>query len=337
MRLRPEQLAGHLGNPLLPIYVISGDEPLQTGEATDAIREAARAQGFTEREVMHAETGFDWNLLSAAADALSLFAERRILDLRIPGGKPGDAGGKALSAYAERPPEDNILLVTLPRLDKRQQQSKWFKALDAAGAVVQVWPVGPKELPGWISQRMRARGLESRPEVVRLLADKVEGNLLAAAQEVDKLHLLFGEGAIDLDEVALALADSSRFDVFELVDTALSGDAARTARILDGLYAEGVEPVLILWALAREIRSLAAMAASVAQGSPPEQVMRQHRVWAKRQAPVRSALQRHNAPRWEAFLARAGRVDRTIKGAEPGNPRDELLQLALLVAGVRIV
>ncbi|WP_303907707.1 DNA polymerase III subunit delta [Thiohalomonas denitrificans] len=337
MRLRPEQLAGHLRNPLLPIYVVSGDEPLQAGEAGDAIREAARGQGFAEREVMHAETGFDWGLLSAAADALSLFADRRILDLRIPGGKPGDAGGKALSAYAQRPPEDNILLISLPRLDKRQQQSKWFKALDAAGVVIQVWPVGPKELPGWISQRMRSRGLEFQPEVVRLLADKVEGNLLAAAQEVDKLHLLFGEGAIDAGGVALALTDSSRFDVFELVDTALSGDAARTARILDGLYAEGVEPVLILWALAREIRSLAGMAASMAQGTPPDQVMREHRVWAKRQAPVRSALQRHNARRWEAFLARAGRVDRTIKGAEPGNPRDELIQLALLVAGVRIV
>lgn len=337
MRLRPEQLAGHLRNPLLPIYVISGDEPLQAGEVADALREAARTQGFAEREVMHAETGFDWGSLSAAADALSLFAERRILDLRIPGGKPGDAGGKVLSAYAQRPPEDNILLISLPRLDKRQQQSKWFKALDAAGAVIQVWPVGPKELPGWISQRMRSRGLESKPEIVRLLADKVEGNMLAAAQEVDKLHLLFGEGAIDAGEVALAVADSSRFDVFELVDTALSGDAGRTVRILDGLYAEGVEPVLILWALAREIRSLAGMAAGMALGEPPDQVMRQNRIWAKRQAAVRSALQRHNAQRWEAFLARAGRVDRTIKGAVPGNARDELIQLALLVAGVRIL
>ncbi len=337
MRLRPEQLAGHLRSPLLPIYVISGDEPLQAGEAADAVRQAARTQGFAEREVMHAETGFDWGSLSAAADALSLFAERRVLDLRVPGGKPGDAGGKALSAYAERPPEDNILLVSLPRLDKRQQQTKWFKALEAAGAVIQVWPVGQKELPGWIAQRMRSRGLESQPEVVRLLADKVEGNMLAAAQEVDKLHLIFGEGAIDPGEVALAVADSSRFDIFELVDTALSGDAARTARILDGVRGEGVEPVLILWALAREIRSLAGMAAGVAQGAAPDQVIRQNRVWPKRQAAVRSALERHKAGRWEAFLARAGRVDRTIKGAEPGNAWDELVQLALLVAGVRIV
>lgn len=337
MRLRAEQLAADLGKRLLPIYLVSGDEPLQVNEAADAIRAAARAQGFGERQVLQAEAGFDWSSLAAAGDSLSLFAERKLIELRLPSAKPGDAGSKALVAYAERPAPDDLLLIVCGKLEKAQQNGKWFKALDAAGAVVQIWPVEPRALPGWVRQRLTARGLEATPEAVALLAERVEGNLLAAAQEVEKLVLLYGSGELDVDTVRAAVSDSARYDVFELADTALGGDAARCARILQGLRGEGSEPVLILWALVREVRALALIAAAAEGGAALDSLLQQHRVWDKRKPLYHAALKRHNARRWRLLLRRAARLDRIVKGAEPGNPWDELLQLSLLIAGVRIV
>ncbi len=337
MRLRFEQLAGHLKQPLLPVYLLSGDEPLQMMEAEDAIRAAAREQGFTEREVFHADRGFDWGALQAASEAMSLFAERRLLELRLPGAKPGDVGSKALVAYTESFSPDNVLLISCGKLDKRQQSSKWFKALEQAGAVMQLWPIEPRQLPGWIGQRMSARGLNATPEAAALLAERVEGNLLAAAQEVEKLLLLHGGGDIGIDEVEAAVADSARFDLFELVDTALSGDSARTVRMLEGLRGEGAEAVLVLWALVREIRAMAQMARDIAGGNNIDAVLGKYRVWQKRKGPVRAGLQRHNLKRWQALLRRGARLDRIIKGAEPGNPWDELIQLGLLMAGTRLV
>lgn len=337
MRLRTEDIAAHLGKGLLPLYLISGDEPLQVNEAADAVRVAARAQGFSERDVLFVESGFDWSGLAAAGDSLSLFAERKLIELRMPTAKPGDAGAKALAAYAERPSPDNLLLIVCGKLEKAQQGSKWFKALEAAGAVIQVWPVEARALPGWIRQRLTARGLRPTPEAVALLAEKVEGNLLAAAQEVEKLMLLYGSGELDGDAVRAAVADSARYDVFELADAALAGDAARCARILDGLRGEGSEPVLILWALVREVRTLALIAAAAAGGAAVDSLLQQHRVWDKRKPLYRAALGRHNVQRWRLLLRRGARLDRVVKGAEPGNPWDELLQLSLLMAGVRLV
>jgi DNA polymerase-3 subunit delta len=337
MRLRPEQLAAHLAKPLLPVYVVSGDEPLQLNEATDALRAAARAQGFGEREVLQVETGFDWAALAAAGSNLSLFAERKLIELRLPSGKPGDAGAKALTTYAAAPSPDNLLLISCGKLEKQQQSSKWFKALEAAGAVVQVWPVEPRALPGWVRQRLLSRGLQPTPEAAQLLAERVEGNMLAAAQEVEKLVLLHGAGALDGEAVRTAVADSARYDVFELADAALGGDGARCARIVEGLRGEGEEPVLILWALVREVRALALIAAGQAAGTPLETLFQQQRVWDKRKPLYQAALKRHNLRRWRALLRRAARLDRICKGAEPGNPWDELLQFSLLMAGVRIV
>ncbi len=337
MRLRSDQLAAHLAKPLLPIYLVSGDEPLQLNEATDALRAAARAQGFTEREVLQVETGFDWGALAAAGSNLSLFAERKLIELRLPSGKPGDAGAKALTAYAAAPAPDNLLLISCGKLEKQQQNSKWFKALEAAGAVVQVWPVEPRALPGWIRQRLQARGMQPTPEAAQLLAERVEGNMLAAAQEVEKLVLLCGAGPLDGETVRAAVADSARYDVFELADAALGGDAARCARIVEGLRGEGEEPVLILWALVREVRALALIAAEQARGVPLDTLLQQQRVWDKRKPLYQAALKRHNLRRWRALLRRAARLDRICKGAEPGNPWDELLQFSLLMAGVRLV
>ncbi len=337
MKLRIEQLESHLQQRLQPLYFISGDEPLQLMEAADAVRARAREQGCGEREVLHAEAGFDWSSLTAASDSLSLFAEQRLLELRLPNGKPGREGGAALVDYAANPPPDMVLLIISGKIDAASKKSKWFKALEAAGATLQVWPIEPGALPGWVMSRMRSRGMHPTQEATQLLAERVEGNLMAAAQEVEKLRLLHGEGPIDVSQVEEGVADSARYDIFELVDTALLGDAARISRVIEGLHAEGVEAILVLWALMREIRTMAQMAEEIARGGSMEAVMGQFRVWDKRKMPVRAGLKRHTLKRWLQLLRRAGRIDRMIKGIEPGNPWDELVQLALLMAGVRTV
>lgn len=333
MQLKPEQLAQHLKKQLAPIYFIYGDELLIVQEAADAIRAAARAQGYSEREVFNADKDFDWNQLIESSNSLSLFAERRILEVRMPSGKPGDAGGKALREYAARPAEDTLLLIVSGKLDAQQRKSKWVTDLEAAGVGIPVWPVEVQQLPQWIRARMHGLGLKPTPEAVELLAERVEGNLLACAQEIDKLRLLLGEGPVDAAAVTAAVADSARFDVYGLVDAALAGEADRSLRMLTGLRGEGVEPVLVVWALARELRSLAGMAWEMARGESAGAVMTRHRVWAKRQPVVGKALSRLRPEGWQALLAGCARIDRIIKGLAPGNPWDELVHLCLRLAG----
>lgn len=338
MKLRPEQLQANLQQGLKPIYLLSGDEPLQMMEAGDLIRQRARALGVGEREVLHANaSGFDWGALLQAANSLSLFAEQRLIELHLPSGKPGNEGSKALCDYAARPPQDTVLMLICGKLDKAAQNSKWVKALDQVGVFMQFWPVGPGELPAWVLRRMQARGLATSPEAAQLLAERVEGNMLAAAQEVDKLLLLYGPGQLSLEQLEEGVANSARYNVFELVDTALLGDVPRSVRVLQGLFSEGVEPVLITWALLRELRSVALMAEQLAQGQAIGQIFSTHRVWDNRKAAVSAALQRHRPATWQSLLRMGGRIDRIVKGAEPGNPQDELQQLTLLIAGVRLV
>ncbi len=334
MRLRPEQIQAHLGNGLAPVYLVSGEEPFQLEQVSSAIRHKAQELGYTDREVMHVERGFDWQQLSASADALSLFADKRLLELRMPGGKPGDAGSKALQRYCDHPPADTVLLIVAGKLEKAQQNTKWFKALEQNGVVVQVWPVEADKLPQWIKQRMQLRDMQPTPEALAMLAERVEGNLLAADQELEKLRLLSGGGTVDAEQVVAAVSDSARFDVFSLVDTALLGDAARAVRILYGLQAEGVEPVLVLWALGREIRSLSGMSRALQQGQAMSQVLTQYRVWDKRKRAVQAALQRYPLKRWQGLLWQVGEIERVIKGQVTGKPWDELLQLTLKVAGL---
>lgn len=336
MKLDSKQLGAHLTQGLAPVYLVSGDEPLQQMEVCDAIRAQARQQGVSEREVLHAERGFDWQQLLAAGNTLSLFAEQRLLELNIPNGKPGDAGSKALQAYVDNPPADTTLIIIMPKLEAAQQKSKWFKALDNLGVYIPVWPVEAKFLPAWIRQRMQTRGLQPDDEAVTILVERTEGNLLAASQEIEKLLLLQGPGAVNGETVEQAVANSARFDVFGLVDAALDGQQARCIRMLHGLHGEGVEPILVLWALAREIRSLAEMAALIQQGQSAERVMGQYRVWAKRKPYIQKGLQRHNLKRWQTLLRRAARIDRLIKGQETGNVWDELIELVILMAGGRV-
>lgn len=336
MKLRLEQLAGHLRQPLAPLYLIHGDEPFQAGEAAAAIRAAARDQGHAEREVLDVDPGFDWARLQVAADSLSLFGARRVLELRLPTGKPGDAGAKALVAYAARLPADTVTLILSGRLDAQQQRSKWYRALEAAGVTIPIWPVEPARLPQWLRGRLQARGLEPDSEALRLLAERVEGNLLAADQEIEKLRLLNGPGPLDAQAVAAAVSDSARYELFGLADAALAGDAARTARMLDGLREEGQEPALVLWLLSRELRQMVALGEAVRAGTSPDAALGRLRVRDSHKALLRTALQRLPVGAWAALLRRAGRVDRVIKGVETGNPWDELLQLSMGVAGVRL-
>ena len=333
MQLKPEQLATHLKQGLAPVYLLWGEETLVAQEAADAIRAAAREQGYVDREVFHVESGFDWGQLTEAASALSLFAERRILELRLPSGKPGDAGSRALKAYVDSLPPDTLLLVVCGKLDAAQRRARWFKALEDAGVSLAAWPVGAGQLPRWIGQRLQRAGLTAGPEAVQMLAERVEGNLLAAAQEVDKLALLHPGEKLGVEQVSEAVSDSARFDIFALVDTVLTGQGERAVRMLAGLRQEGVEPVLVNWALTREVRSLEAMAWALAHGESLAAVQGRFRVWKNRQAAVGQALQRHRLPAWYGFLRRCARIDRMIKGQAAGNPWDELVQLALDLAG----
>ncbi len=337
MKVYANQLDNHLKNRgLSPVILVSGDEPLQMAECCDLIRAHARGLGYLGREVMHVESGFDWGTLMEEANALSLFAEQRILELRLPNAKPGIQGAKALQAYCEAPAPDTILLITMSKLEPAASKSKWCKVIDDAGLVVPVWPIERAQLPRWIEQRMQRVGLQPENEVAAMLAERVEGNLLAASQEIEKLHLLFGQGRLDMDQLLASVADSARYDVFGLVDAVLLGDAARAIKMLDGLRGEGEEPILILWALSREIRTLLNIAYDSRQSGVNDTLLGRHRIWDKRKRAVRAALQRHHYPRWVQMLEQCAQIDRMIKGQAAGSAWDELMSLAMRMAGVSL-
>ena len=338
MQLTPDKLAAQLARQLAPVYFISGDEPLRVMEAADAVRAAARGQGYDEREVLTVQTGFDWGSLLAGAGNLSLFSQRRLIELRLPTGKPGDAGAKALRAYSEQLPEDTLLLITAGKLESTARKSKWVQALDRAGVVVFVWPLNAREFNGWVQQRMRQRGLDATPEAVALLADRVEGNLLACMQEIDKLYLLQDGGVVDADAIMSLVGDNARYDVYGLVDSALSGDGSRSVRILQGLCAEGLAPQVVVWALAHELRQLAAMQALVTSGKSIQQVLSQYRIWPDaRKTLLGRALVRLPLVKCRAMLQQCALIDRVSKGQAAGKVWDELLQLTLQLAGTPVL
>jgi len=336
VRLRPHELQKHLQGPLAPIYVVSGDEPLQLGEVSDAIRAAARQQGYSERDIIEANAKFAWSELTAEANNLSLFAEKRVIDLRITNGKPGKEGSKVLVEYAGRIPEDTLLLITLPKLERAQLTSKWVKALENRGALIQIWPVEGERLLPWIEQRMRQAGLTPGPDVVPILAEHIEGNLLAASQEIQKLQLLHGSNPISAEELNQAVSDSARYDVFSLVDSALAGDTVRCTRILHGLKAEGTATPVVLWALTREIRLLHSLAVEVTRGKNRQQAIAANRgVWDKRKALVNKGLQRLNLRQWRQLLSQCGKTDLAIKGQSPDNPWLLLEQITIRMSNTR--
>jgi len=320
VKISANQLGSHLKKPLLPCYLVSGDEHLLLQEALDSLRAAARAQGFSSREVHIASRGFDWGELQYAASNLSLFAEKRIIELRLPTGKPGVKGSAAIVEMVKQAGNDLLFVVSAPKLDGRGGGPKWVQALDAAGGHTQVWPVSQRELPAWINARMKSAGLQPDRDTVRLVADRVEGNLLAAQQEIEKLRLLHGAGAITVADAESAVVDSSRFDVYKLVDAAVAGDGARAVRILGGIRTEGVEPVIVMWALTRELRVLAGLAEGVQSGIDLGTAMQRARVWKNRQGLLRACVGRHQLADFYALIRLCRQADAAAKGQGPGDP-----------------
>ena len=341
MELRPDRLERQLaGEPLKPVYLIAGSEPLLVLECADAVRRRAREEGYGEREVFDAEGSFDWNTLSMGLASLSLFASRRLFDLRLPSGKPGRDGSEASQAYCQNPPPDTVLLITAQDWS-RAHAGKWSEAIAATGHVVPVWPIKPHEQDEWLQKRLRARGLSATPPALALLAERVEGNLLAAAQEIDKLALLLAADAsaraeaIDAKTMQSLIADSSRFDVFGLIEATLSGDAQRSVRMLHSLRREGEQVAGLMPMIARELLSVAALARIKDDGGNLAGAMREARIWESKQAMYRRAIDRHPASRWEAFVGEAGRIDRIAKGRESGDAWLALERLLAAMADAR--
>lgn len=337
MQISPEQLPRQLNSQLAPVYFISGDDPLRVMEAADAVRAMARSQGYDEREVLTVEPRYNWNNLTAASGNLSLFSEKRLIDLRLPTGKPGKEGAQALRDFIAGQDEDTLLLITAGKLDPNARKSKWVQALDQAGVVVFVWPLDAGKFPAWVHARMQRKNLAPTREAVALLAERAEGNLLACVQEIDKLYLLHGEGKVDVDDILDAVTDNSRFDAFDLADSVLAGDGARSCRILNALKGEGVEPVLVLWSLTRDVRQLVGMADPVARGEAVAKVLTRFRIWQNRKEVFSKALNRLSGQTCSALLRRCAELDKVIKGQAAGRPWDELLQLSMQIAGVRTV
>ena len=329
MRIDSEQLAQNLSRGLKSLYVVFGEELLLTLEAADRIRAKALEQGFDERRVLIAESGFDWSELAMLSNSLSLFAPKRILDLRIPSGKPGKDGSEALQRLAASLPADTISLIALPGIDRQAQTSRWFAALENAGVAVHAAPVKRERLGQWLSARLAQQGQQADAQTIEFLVDRVEGNLMAAHQEVQKLALLFPAGALPYGDVRNAVVDVARFNVFDIGTVLLKADRAHYARMLDGLRAEGTAAPLVLWAVAEEARALLKVKTAMAAGAPMAQALREARVWGPRQDLMPAALRRLDPRQLAAVLQHAARIDRIIKGLAQGDVWDALLQLGL--------
>jgi DNA polymerase-3 subunit delta len=332
-QVRPEQLSAQLARSLAPLYVVHGDEPLVALEAGDAIRTAARAAGITERDVLIAEAGFKWDAFLAANANLGLFGERKLIDLRIPGGKPGVDGAKALERYARDQNPDNVTLITLPRLDRTAQSSAWFAALADAAVVVPVYPVERAELPAWIGARFARQKQKASREALAFLTERCEGNLLAAKQEIEKLALLLPEGDVSLAAVEAVVADVARYDVFELSEAWLAGDGARVVRILGALEAANEPITLTVWQLGEDLHLLGEVHDAVARGQSPSTAVRNVRAWGKRQAALERAARRVTASQLIPLTASLAKLDALAKGLGNGNAWRVLAIVALELAG----
>jgi DNA polymerase III subunit delta len=335
MRISSEQLAQHLARDLKPLYIVFGSEPLLALEAADRIRAKAHVEGYIEREILTVDSGFSWSELAMAANAQSLFASRKLLDLRIPGGKPGVEGAQSLQSFCATPPVDTITLISLPGIDWRAQKAGWFTTLERVGLAVEAKEVARKSLPLWLASRLKAQDQEADTETLSFIADKVEGNLLAAYQEVQKLALLCPAGKITFEQAREAVLDVARYDVFNLAAAMAEGDPVRLVRMLDGLKGEGTAAPLVLWAMTEEIRAIGKLVASAATGKPLSALWRELRIWdASHQKALQQNLRGYTAAQVRAGLGHAAVIDRMIKGLAKGDVWNELLRLALRFARI---
>ena len=335
MKLNADNLRASLTKGLSSVYLVTGDDPLLVSEACDAIRVRARELGFAGRELHFVERGFSWSELKASTQSLSLFAERRIIEIRMPTGSPGD-GAETLMELASQKADDILLLIVTARLDNKSLSTRWVTTVEQHGALVQVWPIDLPQLPGWIQERLQRHGLVADAAAAALIADRVEGNLLAAHQEVEKLALLHPPGRLTAEAVLEEVVDSARYDVLQLGEVAMRGQTARALRILRGLRQEGTELTLVLWGVNKDLQWLARVEFLVRNGMTADAAMLAEHVWRPRQAAMRQALVRLKASAILGLLSDAARVDRAIKGALKRDPWMEMEALIARLAGVRL-
>ena len=331
MKISSDQLAGQLQNTLAPVYLLSGDEIVSVQEGMHAIRHKAHSLGFNERRQFVYERGFDWQQVHFEAQSMSLFAEKKLIEIRLTSTKIGDSGSKAIQEICGSLLNDDLLFVIVcDKLDASTQRSKWVKAIEKSGVWAQIWPIDATRLPQWIGQRAYNKGLEISSQGLQMIVERVEGNPLAAVQELEKLWLANGSGPVDDGLVQESITDSSRFNVYTLVDYCLAGNTARVVHVLNGLFAEGIDPVLVLWALVRDIRVLADLSAAAEQGKNVEMLFNKYRIWERRKPLIRTALQRHTKKSWFLMLTNCGKIDLAIKGFSSQNAQDQLLALCVL-------
>ncbi len=338
MRVNADQLSAHLKQSLLPVYLVYGDEQMLVEETSDLIRQQARSQGANERQVWHVDGRFDWSQIQWQEHALSLFASHRLIELRLPTGAPGKKGGEALRDFASHLPEDTTLLIISGKIDNRSQKAKWFTELDRVGITVPIWPVDFAQLPRWVNKRMQDKGLRPESGVTELIAERVEGNLFAAAQEIDKLTLLCPDGNVSQTTVLESVADNARFQAFGLMDTVLLGHQAKLPRIIQSLKAEGLDILAIFSAVSWSLHRLVDIASQMQQGVNIEQAFATQKppVWDKQKAVLRNAIQRHDYQHWQQFLIDLSNIDQAAKGMLNHCPWALLEQLCLQVAGANI-
>ena len=336
MKVYPEKFNDHLMRGLKPVYVITGEEPLQVNECCDLVREHARQEGFDERIVYSVDIDTGCDEFLQASDTLSLFAEKKLLEVRLPKGKTGRDWAQALNTWLDRPPEDTLLLVSGHKLERGVASTAWYKKADKLGITVQTWAKNPQQLVSWINRTLQQNGLRASRSAVGLIAQRVEGNMLAAEQEIRKLALLFPDAEIGDSEVITSVANSSRYSPFDLTHAALDGNAARAARILQVLRGEGVADALIHWALTQDVKLLLNIAQSQLSGAAPDTAIGKARVPRNRIPLVKKALNRHTERHWLQMAASCSRLERMIKGRESGDVWSELLELALFIAGRKL-
>ncbi len=329
MRIKPDQLSQHLQKQSAALYTLFGNEPLLIIEAADLIRNTLRQQGYTERETYTVDDRFNWADLQYAGSRLSLFGERKIMDIRIPSGKPGREGSKAIEAYCHALPPDTVTLMTLPRIDKSSQSTKWFKTLESTGLTIATYAIDQSQLPAWIGQRLKMQQQKTDFDTLQFLADKVEGNLLAAHQEIIKLALLYPAGILSFDQVKNVVLNVARYDVFKLSEAMITADTIRYTRILTGLQGEGAPPPLILATLVEQIRLLIFICKGLDTGKSVAQLMKESRIWGDRQKVMVAAAKRIGLKPLILALLHAAKIDRISKGVAKGNTWDELLQLGM--------
>jgi DNA polymerase-3 subunit delta len=334
MKILPEKLSVAIQQHLQHLYLVSGDEALLVNECIDQIRLAAHQQGFAEREVFHAESGtFDWEPFLQSANSLSLFSEKKLLEVRS---SKKNLSDEKFLAYWKHPNPDIVILVILEKIDKATLGTQWFSSLEQAGTLVQVWPLDADKMLDWLSQRARKQGLQIGQEAAQILRDRTDGNLLAAAQELDKLHLLYGDTTVSAEQISDAVTDSARYDVFKLMDAILGGNAVEVVRILQSLYEEGTVPIAIMSILLLDLRILTNTSEAVQQGQSVNSLLFKQGVWEQRQSLFQKTLKRHSTKTFRALLQRASRIDLSIKGMDNLNPQDALENLCLALAGKKV-